>query len=55
MVDSVNLRRSGEDDVQVFATLEDLRVFTKETGRFFPKDSPAAGALLKNLREILGH
>jgi hypothetical protein len=43
MVDLIRLRRSGEDDIQVFAALEDLRVYTKETARFFPKDSLAAG------------
>jgi hypothetical protein len=56
IVDLVNLRRTGKDDIQVFATLEDLRVYTKEPGPFFPKDFPAAGALLKPFfREIFGH
>lgn len=41
--------------VHVFASVEELRVYTKKTGRIFPKEEAYAGGLLKYLlREILG-
>lgn len=41
--------------VHVFASEEELRVYTKRTGRIFPKEEAYAGGLLKYLlREIFG-
>ena len=41
--------------VHVFASEEELRVYTKKTGRIFPKEEAYAGGLLKYLlREIFG-
>lgn len=48
MIDLVDHQRIGRDTVRVFPDL------TVKTGRYFPKDSLEAGALLRNLlREIL--
>ena len=41
--------------VYVFASEEELRVYTKESGRIFPKEYAYAGGLLKYLlRQIFG-
>lgn len=41
--------------VHVFASEEELRIYTKRTGRMFPKEEAYAGGLLKYLlREIFG-
>lgn len=41
--------------VHVFASEEELRVYTKRTGRIFPREEAYAGGLLKYLlREISG-
>ena len=41
--------------VHVFASEEELREYTRETGRVFPKEEAYAGGLLKYLlREIFG-
>lgn len=41
--------------VHVFVSEEELRVYTKKTGRIFPKEEAYAGGLLKYLlREIFG-
>ena len=41
--------------VHVFASEEELREYTRETGRIFPKEDAYAGGLLKYLlREIFG-
>ena len=41
--------------VHVFASEEELRVYTKKIGRIFPKEEAYAGGLLKYLlREIFG-
>ena len=41
--------------VHVFASEEELREYTKETGRIFPKEDAYAGGLLKYLlRQIFG-
>jgi hypothetical protein len=54
MIDLVDHQRIGRDTVRVFPDLESLRDYTVKTGRYFPKDSLEAGALLRNLlREIL--
>ena len=41
--------------VHVFASEEELREYTRETGRIFPKEEAYAGGLLKYLlRQIFG-
>lgn len=51
LVDLVDTR--GER-ANVFSTLEDLRVYTIENEKYFPKESAYAGGVLKALlREIL--
>ena len=41
--------------VQIFASEEDLRKYTLETGKFFPREDAYAGGLLRYLlREIIG-
>jgi hypothetical protein len=49
MVDLVDIKRNEKDDVRLFSSLEELRDYTMETRRIFPKDSLEAGALLKHL------
>lgn len=52
IVDLLETARTGAP-VQKFATLEDLRAYTKKLGNIFPKKSAYAGGLLKELlREI---
>jgi hypothetical protein len=51
LVDLVDI--SGRD-VELFTCLDELREYTIDTGRFFPKESAYAGGVLKFLlREIL--
>ena len=53
IVDLLICQRTGEDDLHIFRSLEELRIYSKQTGRYFPKDSLEAGALLEHLlREI---
>ncbi len=55
MVDLINCQRTGQGELRIFRNLAELREYTRGTGRYFPKDSLKAGALLKNLlREIFG-
>lgn len=49
MIDLIHQRRGGYDSVQIFETLDDLREYTKEHRRYFPKDTLESGALLQNL------
>ena len=49
MVDLLHYRRNGEDQIQIFDTLEDLRKYTKKHRRYFPRDTLDKGALLENL------
>jgi len=49
MVDLLHYRRNGEDQVQIFDTLDELREYTNEHRRYFPKDTLDKGALLENL------
>jgi hypothetical protein len=45
---------TSRDGVELFASLEELREYTIESGKFFPKESAYAGGVLKFLlREIL--
>jgi hypothetical protein len=40
-------------DIDLFSSLEELRVYTKKNGKYFPKESAYAGGVLKFLlREI---
>ena len=53
LIDLVERARSGEE-VRVFRDLDELREYTKSTGKFFPKEDAYAGGVLKYLlREIL--
>lgn len=50
----VDLVDTSAPDVELFTCLDDLREYTKESGKFFPKESAYAGGVLKFLlREIL--
>jgi hypothetical protein len=50
-VDLVDISRDG---VELFASLDELREYTIESGKFFSKESAYAGGVLKFLlREIL--
>jgi hypothetical protein len=54
-VNLVDLIDSSVHEVELFSTLDELRDYTIETGKFFPKESAYAGGVLKFLlREILG-
>ena len=45
---------TSRDGVELFASLNELREYTIESGKFFPKESAYAGGVLKFLlREIL--
>ena len=45
---------SGDSDVKIFKSLEDLRSYTIATQKYFPKENAYAGGVLKFLlREIL--
>ncbi|KAL8369031.1 hypothetical protein RB599_004461 [Gaeumannomyces hyphopodioides] len=53
LVDLVDVARTGES-VTVFPNLEQLRDYTVETGKFFPKNDAHAGGLLRYLlRKII--
>jgi len=49
MVDLLHYRRNGEDQVRIFDTLDELREYTNEHKRYFPRDTLDNGALLENL------
>lgn len=50
----VDLVDPSVPDVELFPSLNELREYTIETGKFFPKESAYAGGVLKFLlREIL--
>lgn len=49
MVDLLQQRRNGEDQIRIFESLDDLREYTNNTRRYFPKDTLNLGALLENL------
>ncbi|OAL46897.1 hypothetical protein IQ07DRAFT_614109 [Pyrenochaeta sp. DS3sAY3a] len=52
-VNLVDLVDTSGRDVELFTCLDDLREYTKESGKFFPKESAYAGGVLKFLlREI---
>jgi hypothetical protein len=54
-VNLVDLIDSSVREVELFSTLDELRDYTIETGKFFPKESVYAGGVLKFLlREIFG-
>ena len=45
---------TSRDGVELFASLDELREYTIESGKFFPKESAYAGGVLQFLlREIL--
>ncbi|KAH7119869.1 hypothetical protein B0J11DRAFT_439442 [Dendryphion nanum] len=53
-VNLVDLVDTSGQDVELFESLDDLREYTIDTGKFFPKQSAYAGGVLKFLlREIL--
>jgi hypothetical protein len=53
-VNLVDLVDTSRDGVELFASLDELREYTIESGKFFPKESAYAGGVLKFLlREIL--
>lgn len=53
IVDLLECARTGKP-VRKFATLEELRAYTKKPGKMFPKESAYTGGLLKELlREII--
>lgn len=45
----VDLVDTSERDVELFSFLDELRVYTIEHGKFFPKESAYAGGALKFL------
>ena len=49
MIDLLHHRRGNDDTVRIFDTLEELREYTNEHRRYFPKDTLNKGALLENL------
>jgi hypothetical protein len=54
-VNLVDLIDPSIHEVELFSTLDELRDYTIDTGKFFPKESAYAGGVLKFLlREILG-
>lgn len=54
MVDLIHVQRTGGDCVTVFSSVKELREYTLERGKFFPKDSLESGAILRHLlRQIL--
>lgn len=55
LVDLVDTRKTGES-VRIFDTLDGLRAYTIQEGKYFPKESAYAGGVLKFLlREILNN
>jgi len=53
-VNLVDLVDTSGRDVELFSSLDELREYTIENGKFFPKESAYAGGVLKFLlREIL--
>jgi hypothetical protein len=53
-VNLVDLIDSSIHEVELFSTLDELRDYTIENGKFFPKESAYAGGVLKFLlRKIL--
>jgi hypothetical protein len=53
-VNLVDLVDPSARDVELFACLDELKEYTIDTGKFFPKESAYAGGVLKFLlREIL--
>ncbi|KAL1792981.1 hypothetical protein ACET3X_009488 [Alternaria dauci] len=53
-VNLVDLVDTSRDGVELFASLDELREYTIDSGKFFPKESAYAGGVLKFLlREIL--
>jgi hypothetical protein len=53
-VNLVDLVDPSGRDAELFTCLDELREYTIDTGRFFPKESAYAGGVLKFLlREIL--
>lgn len=52
-VNLVDLVDMTVEDVELFGSLDELRVYTRDTGKIFPKESAYAGGVLKFLlREI---
>lgn len=49
MVDLIQHKRDGGGQVQIFNSLNELREYTLETRRIFPKFTLKRGALLENL------
>ena len=55
-VNLVDLVDTSGVQAELFCSLEELREYTIESGKFFPKESAYAGGILKFLlREILPH
>jgi hypothetical protein len=53
IVDLVDTQKTGQR-VEIFNSLDDLSSYTKETGKFFPKENAYAGGVLQFLlRQIL--
>jgi hypothetical protein len=53
-VNLVDLVDASRQQVDVFSSLDELREYTIESGKFFPKESAYAGGVLKFLlRQIL--
>ena len=49
MIDLIEIQRKGGGRITVFRSLEELRDYTKETSKYFPKDSLESGAILRQL------
>lgn len=55
LVDLVEIKHTGQP-VVIFDNVEDLREYTIDSAKYFPKQSAYAGGILKFLlREILNH
>ena len=53
LVELVDTGNTGQEVIQ-FRNLEELKIYTIESGKYFPKESAYAGGMLKFLlREIL--
>ena len=49
-VNLADLVREFREDIHIFESEEELSMYTKKTGKFFPKESAADGGVLRALR-----
>lgn len=55
MVDLIEVQRNGGGRVAIFSSIEELREYTIETRKYFPKDSLESGAILRHLLRPILH